>query len=83
MLFSKLIKRIIEKRAGKFSAKVSALKGIEPVAYVGSISAAILAICRAAGIEIDEKAVAEIAAGATALYGLIRSVGNWWKNRNK
>jgi acid phosphatase family membrane protein YuiD len=82
-MFSRIIKKIIARKAGKYSATVSAVKGAEPVAYVGTISAIAMMICKALGVDIDEKTIAEIMAGATSLYGVIKAIGNHLKNKNK
>lgn len=83
MIFGKLIKKIIEKRAGKYSATVSVLKGADPVVSIGAISGIVVALFKIIGIDIDEKTVAEIAAGATSLYGLIKIIINAQKNNRK
>lgn len=82
-MFSWIIKKIIARKAGKYSATVSAVKGVEPVAYVGTISAIVVMLCKVIGVDVDEKTVAEIAAGATALYGVIKAIGNVLKNKGK
>lgn len=83
MLFDGLIKKILERKAGRFSAKILALKGAEPIVNIGGFSAIAILLFKALGIDIDEKTVAEIAAGATALYSLLVMIRNYFKNKSK
>jgi hypothetical protein len=83
MIFDKIQQRIVERNAGKFSAKVSAIKGAEPVVIIGAASAFITTIAKLLGVDISEQTVAEIGTGAVAFYGLYRAIINWIKNSGK
>ena len=82
-MFGAIVKKIIERRAGKYSPAASVAKGTEPVAYIGSFCALAMMVFKALGIDITEETMAAIAAGATALYGVIKTVGNYLKNKGK
>jgi hypothetical protein len=66
-----------------YSAGKSIAKGIEPVAAIGIVSTIVVAILSGMGIDIDEKTVAAIGAGATSFWGVVVSVRNWAKNRKR
>ena len=82
-MFNKIIARIVARKANKYSATVSVLKGAEPTAYIGGISTVVFMLCKYLQIDITEETIAAITAGATALYGVIKAFANYAKNKNK
>lgn len=83
MVFGKLIKKAIARKAGSFSATAMVAKGAQPVVDIGVIAGIAVAICKAAGIDIDEKIISEIMAGAVAAHSLFLMLRNYFKNKNK
>jgi len=83
MIFNGIIARIAARKAGSYSKTISTIKGIEPVAAIGSISGVLVVLCKILSIDIDEKTIASITVGAVSLYGAIKALGNWLKNSQK
>jgi len=83
MVFGKLIRAAIARKAGSYSVTATVAKGAQPVIDIGVVASIALAVCKAAGIDIDEKVIGEIMAGAVAAHSLFLMLRNYFKNRSK
>jgi len=83
MIYDSFIQKQLSKKNGKLSVRTSALKAAEPITEIGIFTGAAIALCRALGIDIDENGAALIGSAAVVLYGVIRGIGNYLKNKNR
>ena len=83
MILNRIIARVAARKAGQYSGTITAIKGAEPVATIGSIAGILVLILKAFNIDIDEKTITSICAGAVSLYGAIKALRNWLKNGQK
>jgi len=82
-MINKFAEKAIQKKAGRYSGTATLIKGAEPIINIGALSGIAVLLCKALGIDIDEKLIAEIGAGATALHSLIIIIQNYFKNKDK
>lgn len=83
MVFGKLIRNAIARKAGGYSGTATLAKGAQPVIDIGVIVGIAVAVCKMLGLDVNEKLFGEIVTGGIAVHSLLLMLRNYIKNKNK